>query len=82
MNDDKEEKYVGVSTDFISKLTDLFFITIVEKSSTNTLLSKMYRLRKGATLTCLFEPMYLEVIDYHQYYDQYQSFLRHTLTEN
>ena len=31
MNDDNKEKCFGVSTDFIRKLTDLFFITIGEK---------------------------------------------------
>ena len=31
MNDDNEGKCYGVSTDFISKLTDLFFIIIGEK---------------------------------------------------
>ena len=32
MNDDNEEKQYGVSTGFIRKLTDLFFITIGEKN--------------------------------------------------
>ena len=36
INDDNEEKCCGVSTDFIRKLTDLFFITIGEKASTKT----------------------------------------------
>ena len=31
MNDDNEETFYGVSTYFIRKLTDLFFITIGEK---------------------------------------------------
>ena len=31
MNDDKMEKCCGVSTDFIRKLKDLFFIIIGEK---------------------------------------------------
>ena len=35
MNDENKEKYYGVSTDFIRKLTDFFFITIGEKASTN-----------------------------------------------
>ena len=30
MNNDNEEKCYGVSTDFIRKLADLFFITIVK----------------------------------------------------
>ena len=50
MNDENKEKCCGVSTDFIRKLTDLFLITIDEKSSTNILLSKMYCLRKSSTL--------------------------------
>ena len=57
MNDDNKEKCFGVSTDFIRKLTDLFFIIIGEKASTNIPLRKMYRLRKSATLTCLYRPM-------------------------
>ena len=48
MNDDNEEKCSGVSTEFIRKLTDFFFITIGEKASTKNSLSKMYRLRKSA----------------------------------
>ena len=40
MNDDNEEKSYGVSTDFIRKLTDFYFIIIGEKSSTNTPLRK------------------------------------------
>ena len=70
MNDDIEEKCYGVSTDFIRKLTDLFFITIGEKASTNIPLSKMYRLRKSATLIRLDGPMYLELDDYPPYYDK------------
>ena len=69
INDDNEEKCCGVSTDFIRKLTDLFFITTGEKSSTNIPLRKMYCLRKIATLTCLYEPMYLELDDYRPYSD-------------
>ena len=41
----------------------------------------MYRLRKSATLTYLYEPMYLELDDYPPYSDKILSFLRHTLTE-
>ena len=43
INDDKTEKCCGVSTNFIRKLADLFFIIIGEKSLTNISLSKMYR---------------------------------------
>ena len=64
------EKFCGVSTDFIRKLTDLFFIIIGEKSSTNIPLSKMYRLRKCATLTCLYGTMYLKLDDYPLYSDK------------
>ena len=81
MNDDDEQKCHGVSTDFIRKLTDLFFITIGEKASTNIPLRKMYRLRKSATLTHPYGPMYLELDDYPPYSDKNVSFLRHTLTE-
>ena len=51
MNDDNEEKCFDLSTDFIGKLTDLFFTTIGEKASTNIPVSRMYRLRKIATIT-------------------------------
>ena len=57
MNDDNEEKFCGVSTDFIRKLTDLFSLTIGEKSSKNIPLRKMYPLRKSATLTGLYGHM-------------------------
>ena len=40
MNDENKEKCRSVSTDFIRKLTDFFFIIIVEKASTNIPLSK------------------------------------------
>ena len=69
MNDDNEEKCYGFSTDFIQKLTDLFFITIGEKASTNSPLSKTYASRKIATLTRLYVPMYLELDDYPPYSD-------------
>ena len=74
MNDDNEEKCYDVSTDFIRKLTGLFFITIGEKSSTNIPLIKMYRLRKSATLTRLYGSMCLELVDYPPYSDKNQSF--------
>ena len=67
--DENKEKCCGVSTDFIRKLTDLFLITIDEKSSTNILLSKMYCLRKSSTLKFLYGPIYLELNDYHTYSD-------------
>ena len=35
MNDDNGEKCYGVSTDFIRKLTDFFFLTLGEEASTN-----------------------------------------------
>ena len=46
MNDDNEDKCYDVSTYFIRKLMDLFFITIGEKESTNIPLNNMYFLRK------------------------------------
>ena len=70
MNDYNEGKCYGVSTDFIRKLTDLFFISIGEKASTNIPLRKMYRLIKSATLTRLYLPMYLELYDYPPYSDK------------
>ena len=70
MNDDNKEKCCGVSTDFIRKLTDLFFIIIGEKASTNIPLRKIYCLIKSAALTCIYGPMYLELDDYPTYYDK------------
>ena len=64
MNDYNKKECCGVSTDFIRKLTDLFFIIIGEKASTNIPLSKMYRLRKSTTITRLYVPMNLELDDY------------------
>ena len=45
MNGKNEEKYCGVSTDFIKKSTDFSFRIIGEKSFLNIPLSKMYRLK-------------------------------------
>ena len=58
-----------------------FFITIGEKASTNIPLSQMYHVRKGATLTRLYVPMYLNLDDYPPFSDKNRSFLRHILTE-
>ena len=81
MNDDNEETCYGVSTDFIRKLTDLFFINIGEKTSTNIIMSKIYRLRKRTALASIYGPMYSELDDYPPYSDKNQSFLIHKLTE-
>ena len=45
-------------------------MTIGEKSLTNIPLRKIYRLRKSATLTRLYGPMYLELEDYPPYSDK------------
>ena len=70
MNDVKKENCCGVSTYFIRKLRDLFFIIIGEKASTNIPLSKMYRLRKISTLKCIYGPMYLKLDDYPTHSDK------------
>ena len=80
INDDNNGKCYGVPTDFIGKLTNLFFIIIGEKSSTSMPLRKMYQFLKSATLTYLYGLMYLQLDDYPPYYDKNQTFLRHTLT--
>ena len=80
MNDDKK-KCCGVLTDFIRKLTDLFFIIIGEKASANVPLRKIYCLRKITKLTCLYGPMYLQLNDYPPYSDEKSGILRNTLTE-
>ena len=69
INDDNEEKGSSVLTDFIKKLTDLFFITIGEKAPTNIPLSTINRWTKSATLTRLYGPMYLELEYQPLYYD-------------
>ena len=46
-NNEDIDKCCGVSTDFIRKLTDTFFIIIGEKASTNIPWSKMNRLKKS-----------------------------------
>ena len=45
-NNEDIDKFCGVSTDFISKLTDLFLIIIGEKASTNIPWSKMNQFKK------------------------------------
>ena len=70
MNDDKTEKCCGVSTYFIRKLTDFFFIIIGEKASKNIPLSKMYRFGKIAKLTCLYGTTCLQLDDYPPYSDE------------
>ena len=69
-DDEKEEKVCVISTNFIRKLTDLFFIIIGEKDSMTIPLNKMSYLRKMSKLTCLCGPMYLPLDDYPPYYDK------------
>ena len=70
MNNEDLDKCCGVSTDLIIKLTDFVFITIGEKASTKIPWIKMNWLRKNATLTCLYGPMYLQLDDYPLYSDK------------
>ena len=70
INDGNREKCCGVSTDFLRRLTDFFFIIVGETGSTNIPLSKINRMRKSATLKCLYGPMYLELDDYSSYSDK------------
>ena len=58
----------------------IFFVIIDEKASTNIPWSKMDRLKKNATLTCVYGPMYLQLDDYPPYSGKNQTFLRHILT--
>ena len=74
MNDDNEEKCYGNSTYFIRILIDQLFIIIGEKATKRTLLRKMYCLKRGATLTCVYGPIYLQLDDYPQYSDNNQNF--------
>ena len=67
-DNDNEEKACGVSTKFIRKLRDLFFLIIGEIASKNIPLNKTYYLRKIAKLTCLYGLMYLLLDYYPPYY--------------
>ena len=69
-DDDKEGKICGISTKFIRKLTDLSFLIIGEKASTDIPLNKTNNLRKMEKLICLYEPMYLPWDDYPPYSDK------------
>ena len=68
-DDDNEAKVCGILTKFIIKLTDVFFIVIGEKASSNPSLNKTYYLRKMAKLTYPYVPMYLLLYDYPPYSD-------------
>ena len=70
INDDNKEKCCGVSTDFIRKLTDLFFVFIGEKSSANIPMSKLYSLRKSVTLKYLYGSMCFHLDEYPPYSDK------------
>ena len=61
MNDNNVEKCHSISTGFIRKLADLFFMIVGEKESTNIPLSKMYCLGKSETLTRINRSIYLEL---------------------
>ena len=82
MNNDDMENCCDVSTDFIRKWTDLFFIIIGEKASTNIPLRKMYRLRKCATLTFLYGPIYLKLDDYPPYSDKISNIFETHINSN
>ena len=69
MNDDNEEKCYGISTYFIIKLTDSFFIIIVENDQ-QMLPWEICITKKSSKLTCLYVPMYLQLDDYHPYSDK------------
>ena len=69
-NNEDLDKCCGLSTDFMSKLTDFFLIIIGEKASTKVPLRKMNWLGKNAMLTCLYGPMYLHLDDYPPYSDK------------
>ena len=58
-----EENLYEISTNFIRKLTDFFFILICKKVSTNIPLNMMYY-KKNANLICLFGPVYLHLDEY------------------
>ena len=81
MNNDKMEHCCGVSTDFIRKLTDLFFIIIGEKASTNIPLSKMYRLRKFENWQVYMYPCTNSLSTILHILTKDQTFLRNTSTE-
>ena len=67
---------------FHQKIDWFFFIIIGEKASTNIPLRKMYRVRKGATLTCLYGPMYLQLDDYPPYSDKISDIFETHINSN
>ena len=69
-DDDNEVELCDVWTKFIRKLTNLFFLIIGEKASTNIPLNKTNYLRKMVKLTCLYGLMYLPLDDYPPYSDK------------
>ena len=74
-DDDNKGKLCGISTKFIKKLMDLFFLIIGEKSLTYIPLNKTNYLRKMVKLTCLYGLMYLPLDDYPPYsYKQSEIF--------
>ena len=58
-DDDNEAKVCGISTNFIRKLTDLFYVTVCEKASKHITLNKTYYLRKIPKIARIYGPMYL-----------------------
>ena len=54
----------------LQKIDGCIFIIFGEKASTKIPLRKTSRLRKKATLTCLYETMYFELDDYPPYSDE------------
>ena len=56
---DNEGKVCGISTKFIRKLTDLFFLIIGFKASTDIPWNKTYYLRKMGKLKYIYGTMYL-----------------------
>ena len=72
--DENEAKVCGISTKFIRKITDLFFIVIGEKYWTNLPSNKTHNLIKMGKLTCLYGPMHLPLDDYPPYFDK-QSYI-------
>ena len=70
MNDDENKaKVCGISTNFIRKMIDLFFIIIDQKGSTNIPLNKTYYLNEIVKITLLYGPMHFPSGDYPPYSD-------------
>ena len=80
-DDDNEEKFYGILTNLIRKLTDLFFIVIGEKASTNLPLNNMYHILKVQNWHVYMDPCTYILITTPLILIKNKTYLRQTLTK-